>query len=110
MSNNAFDVLLTSEAEDDLFEIFLYIMHTDSLEQAKIARIKLEKKIVSLSSMPERGKYTPELLQLGISTIRELNVHPWRIFYRIKDDHVEVAAIFDGRRNLEDILLNRLVM
>lgn len=110
MSNDAFDVLVTSEAEADLFEIFIYIMHSDCLEQAKIARAKLEEKILSLSLMPERGKYTPELLQLGINTIRELTVNPWRIFYRIKNNYVEVAAIFDGRRNLEDILLTRLLM
>jgi toxin ParE1/3/4 len=32
----------------------------------------------------------------------------WRIIYRIDESMVYVTAVFDSRRNLEDLLLERL--
>ena len=34
--------------------------------------------------------------------------HNWRIMYRIDGNSVHVTAVFDSRRNLEDLLLERL--
>jgi toxin ParE1/3/4 len=39
---------------------------------------------------------------------RELVVRPYRIVYRIRKDIVMVGAVIDGRRDLEDLLLERL--
>jgi hypothetical protein len=40
---------------------------------------------------------------------RELIELPWRIIYKIEEDKVFVLAVIDGRRNMEDILLDRFV-
>jgi toxin ParE1/3/4 len=40
---------------------------------------------------------------------RELVVKPYRILYRVSSDTVTVLAVFDGRRDLEDLLLERLL-
>jgi toxin ParE1/3/4 len=42
-------------------------------------------------------------------TWRELVVRPYRLVYRVGSDAVVVLAVFDGRRDLEDVLLDRLV-
>jgi len=42
-------------------------------------------------------------------TWRELVVKPYRLVYRIEGDTVTVLAVFDGRRDLEDLLLERLL-
>ncbi len=42
-------------------------------------------------------------------TWRELLIEPYRLIYRIEGDTVTVLALFDGRRDLEDLLLERLV-
>jgi toxin ParE1/3/4 len=56
-----------------------------------------------------RGRLVPELLRFGMRTWRELVVRPYRLVYRIGSDAVVVLAVFDGRRDLEDVLLDRLV-
>ena len=42
-------------------------------------------------------------------TWREPIVRPYRLVYRIEGDTVTELAVFDGRRDLEDILLERLL-
>ena len=42
-------------------------------------------------------------------TWRELVIRPYRLVYRIEGDTVIVLAVFDARRDLEDLLLERLL-
>jgi hypothetical protein len=59
--------------------------------------------------MPNQGRIVPELKEQGIQTYRELIVAPWRIVYRVSDTTVFVLSVIDSRRNVEDILLDRLI-
>ena len=64
----------------------------------------------SLSASPERGRRVPELRWVGDRTWREIQLPPWRIIYRVTTGRVvEIHAVLDGRRNLEDILLERML-
>ena len=63
----------------------------------------------SLASLPNRGRTPPELRSIGERTWRELQEPPWRILYRRLDDTVQIHAVLDGRRNLEDILMERML-
>ncbi|MGI8905372.1 MAG: type II toxin-antitoxin system RelE/ParE family toxin [Candidatus Sumerlaeaceae bacterium] len=47
---------------------------------------------------------------MGVLSYRELVVSPWRVIYRITEQHVLVVAIIDGRRNVPDLLYERLLM
>jgi hypothetical protein len=50
------------------------------------------------------------LRAIGDQTWLEIQEPPWRIIYRIKDKKtVEIHGVFDGRRSLEDILMERLL-
>ena len=109
MSNNILNVRLTDEAKSDFLEIFMYVTYADGLEQAEVIEKVLEEKVQSLKVFPERGKYPPELVVLEIYNYRELIVHPWRIFYEINDNNVDVIAIWDGRRDIKDLLKERLL-
>ena len=51
----------------------------------------------------------PELALFGFSVWRESIVNPYRVIYRVEGDRVYVLAVFDGRRDLEDLLLGRLL-
>jgi plasmid stabilization system protein ParE len=51
----------------------------------------------------------PELARLGMRTWREIVARPYRLIYRIEGDTVNVLAVFDGRRDLEDLLFERLL-
>ncbi len=51
----------------------------------------------------------PELATFGLRTWRELLVSPYRLIYRSDEQSVHVLAVLDGRRELHELLLERLV-
>ncbi|HMF48320.1 MAG TPA: hypothetical protein VK603_06750 [Candidatus Saccharimonadales bacterium] len=51
----------------------------------------------------------PELAHVGLYIYRELLVNPWRLVYRVSNAMVYVMMVIDGRRNVEDLLLERLL-
>jgi addiction module RelE/StbE family toxin len=103
-----FNVLWTRTAEQDLENIIEYIAR-DSVDNALKALQALRSKASNLATLPDRGRVVPEMKAYGISTYRELAVSPWRIIYRTESKSVIVLAVIDARRNLEDILLDRLL-
>ena len=103
-----YTVNLTKEAETDLEEIVSYIAK-DSIQNALKIFDRLHNKVNSLNKMPERGRYVPELLDKNIRDYKELIESPWRIIYKIDENKVDVLSIIDGRRNLQEILLEKLL-
>lgn len=63
----------------------------------------------SLWALPERGRVIPELRDLGETAWREVHEPPWRIVYRVHSGAVEIHAVLDARRSLEDLLRDRLI-
>lgn len=96
----------TFTARDDLWGIVGYIAEQNR-DAALDSLDKIEKRASELSQFPEQGRIVPELYDLGILQCRELVVSPWRIIYKIAGNRVLILAVFDGRRNLEDALLER---
>jgi toxin ParE1/3/4 len=70
---------------------------------------RIKQKAANLYTLPERGRIVPELQDQGILQYRELIIPPWRLIYRIAEQKVYVLSVIDSRRNVEDILLNRLI-
>ena len=95
-------------AENDLIGIIEYIAQDNLTNAIKVFEI-IKKKTSSLCQFPERGRIVPELRDHGVILYRELIVTPWRIIYRISAKKVYVLSVIDSRRNVEDILLNRLI-
>ena len=102
-------VFLTHDAVNDLKSIHDYIFDHDSPERAAYVVDNIEKVFESLSLFPERGGYPPELLMVGIREYREVFFKPYRIVYRVRDNKVYVMLIVDGRRDLQNLLLRRLL-
>ena len=63
----------------------------------------------ALGTMTNRGRRPPELRAIGDRTWLEVIESPWRIIYRVVGDTGEIHAILDGRRDLRDLLLERLL-
>jgi len=103
-----YKVIWADIAEDDLKNIIEYIAD-DSLLNAQKVFDEIREKASSLYILPERGRLVPELKDQGILQYRELIHSPWRIIYRISENKVYVLSVLDSRRNIEDILLKRLV-
>jgi toxin ParE1/3/4 len=94
-------------AQHDLKQIIDYIA-VDSPDNALRILQKIRQKLLALYTMPDSGRIVPELKEQGIHTYRELIIAPWRVIYRISDTKVFVLSVIDSRRNVEDILLDRL--
>jgi len=103
----AFKVVWAPVALDDLEEILDYIATRDSPDAAAHIAAKLLKRIDTLASLPARCRVVPELRALGVRDYRELLVKPYRIVFRLERRSVGLVAVVDGRRDLEELLIQR---
>jgi addiction module RelE/StbE family toxin len=103
-----YKVNVTANAKKDLREIISYISRNDPQNSLKILE-RIEARIKTLDHFPNRGSYVPELLKKNIKEYRQITESPWRIIYRIDKDIVTVLLIIDSRRNIQDILMQRLI-
>ncbi|MCP3959186.1 MAG: type II toxin-antitoxin system RelE/ParE family toxin [bacterium] len=108
MSTKTFRVEWAQVAQRDLDEIADYILAENPAAALRMAE-SIEEKAVTLESMPSRGRVPPELLRFRLQMYRELQVPPYRLIYRIYENTVVVLGVFDGRRDLEDVILGRLL-
>ncbi|MCK4763526.1 MAG: type II toxin-antitoxin system RelE/ParE family toxin [Candidatus Aminicenantes bacterium] len=95
-------------AESDLDDIVTYIAENGEVSRAVKIYYKLKQKISSLNIMAERGRVVPELKRIGVKEYREIIYSPYRIIYMIKETTVHIIAIFDGRREIADIIFQRI--
>lgn len=95
----AYKVFITQNAQDDLRHIFSYIAE-DSISDAKIFVSELEKKINTLSTLPERASYIPENVFFG-TDYRQLILRKYRVIYRIDKDEIFVLRVIQGSKLLE---------
>jgi len=107
MARRKWRVVWTEAATHDLVEIVSFVARTAPADARRLL-LKLRSKADSLERSPQRGWVVPELASAGTRAWRELVVKPHRIVYRIRQDVVLVGAVLDGRRDLEDLLLERL--
>ncbi len=94
-------------ALQDVESILTYIATRDDINAATTVYQRLTERINSLDTHPERCRVVPELREIGITDYRELIVKPFRICFRIHDGKVVLVSVLDGRRDLEQILLER---
>lgn len=105
----SYQVFLTDDASHDLEDLYDYIETHDAPEKAYYVLDKIEETFSSLADNPERGTYPNELLAVGLREYRELYFKPYRIIYRIIGKHVYVMVIADDRRDMQSLLLRRLL-
>ena len=101
-------VVWTEVATQDVEHLAAYL-----LDEAPFRADQILDRIIargdSLRRAPERGRTPPELRAIGDRTWREIQEPPWRLIYRIAEKRVEIHAVLDGRRSLEEILMERIL-
>ena len=102
-------VLLTGGAERDLEDIHGYIAEHDSPENADHVLDQLMAVVESLATFPERGSHPRELSALGVREYRQSFFKPYLVIYRVIGKQVIIYVIADGRRDLQSLLLRRLL-
>lgn len=104
-----FSVHLIAEAEKDIDDLYFYVAKNDSAEKAAKLLENIEQIIMSLEALPNRGHYPPELERIGVFDFREVFFKPYRIIYEVVRADVFVHCVLDGRRDLQDLLQQRML-
>ncbi len=108
MSSKVFRVAWTDVARHDLEEIADYL-HDKSPAAALRLVESTEERAAALETMPYRGRVPPELVRFRVQLYHEILIPPHRLLYRVYEDRVAVLGVFDGRRELEDVIIGRLL-
>jgi toxin ParE1/3/4 len=87
------------EAEQDLIEIWGYWAHEASVEVADNQLRGIDRACERLEEWPFSSRARDEL----VPGLRSLVVHPNVIFYRVRDNDVEIVRVVDGRRDIDGI-------
>jgi plasmid stabilization system protein ParE len=95
-------------AVQDLLEIIGYLATRNPGAAASLLD-SMEQKAASLVKNPGRGRVVPELLRLQLREYRELIVGAYRFVCRVEASRVFILAVLDSRRDLQDLLLDRLI-
>ena len=83
-------------AANDVDAIREYLEHSSTSYTNRFL-LKLSEAAKNLKTFPERGRRVPEYPESGL---REIFVDSFRIFYRVSDVEVIIAAIFHMARDL----------
>jgi len=65
--------------------------------------------VENLIVYPERGSYPKELSAVGIQEYRQTFFKPYRVIYRITGQAVYIVLIADDRRDMQSLLMRRLL-
>ena len=102
-------VIIDPQSKEDLKEILIYVLINDSVEIVNKLLDKIEETCYKLEKFPERGHIPEELRNTGIKRYLEIHYKPYRIIYEIKRNIIYVHSVLDGRRNIQEILSNRIL-
>ena len=108
MSGQTYSIVWTETAARDLERLAAYLWSDSPLRAGDIVD-RIITRAESLHTSPFRGRMPPELETVGDRTWREVMEPPWRIVYKVGADRVEIHGVLDGRRSLQDILMERLL-
>lgn len=104
-----FAILWSDQAKIDLTEIIEYIAFEDKALALQILE-KIEAKVTQLEQLPKSGRVVPELKAFDLLTYREIIFSVWRIIYKVEHKNVLIISVLDSRRNLEDLLLKKMLL
>ncbi len=108
MPERRFRVIWSGAADDDVARLSSWLA-SESPDDATALLARLRRRAGSLRAQLGRGRVVPELAFIGIVHLREVVERPHRIVYRIAERTALILGVFDGRRELEDVLLERLI-
>ena len=104
----SFQVLLVAEAEEDIFDIYKYVLRADGRGRADYVLQKLQETCQRLTRCRVEG-ITHQSERIGVHGYREIHFKPYRIIYQIAGRKVFIHGVLDGRRCVQEILERRLL-
>jgi plasmid stabilization system protein ParE len=102
-------VVLLDSAEQDLKDLRSYVVKNFSQATWLKTYSKLKESIRNLTSFPLLGAVPPELESLNMNQYRQIISGMNRVIYEPRADAVYIYMIVDTRRDLETLLMQRLM-
>lgn len=102
-------IFWTKDAEESFNEILEYLMEKSGESITRKIYDRIISKIDLLSSVSFKSKVSQDLKDIGINDVYELTESPWRIFFKLRNNEIIVLLILDGRRNVEEILISKVI-
>lgn len=103
------NVVVLESAQADLVELRSYIVKNFSVTTWRATYAKLKLAIRNLAKFPQLGGIPDELETLNLTQYRQILSGMNRIIYEVRQDAVYVHLIIDTRRDLKDVLMQRLL-
>jgi toxin ParE1/3/4 len=97
--------VLAPEAAADLVEIWRYIKKQSSIQMADRVESDILNKITFLTEHPNAGHWRRNLAD---QTVKFFPVYSYLIVYRPETTPLQIVSILHGRRDVEQILKDRL--
>ncbi|MGA2882580.1 MAG: type II toxin-antitoxin system RelE/ParE family toxin [Bryobacteraceae bacterium] len=97
--------VLAPEAALDLVQIWLYIKNNASLETANRVESVIREKIAYLARRPGAGHWRKDLTD---ESVKFFPIYSFLIVYRPERKPLQVVALLHGRRDVEQVLKDRL--
>ncbi len=101
-----FTVLISERAENDLKDIFSYILYSLRAKGNAINQLKrIEKSIKGLTEFPERFKRYENDRYFGIN-LRVMPVDKYLVFYTVDNDSqiVNIVRVLYGARDIDNFI------
>ena len=102
-------VVILDSAEQDLKELRSYVVKNFSQATWLKTYSKLKESIRNLATFPLLGAVPPELEALNLNQYRQIVSGMNRVIYEPRADAVYIYMIVDTRRDLETLLMQRLM-
>ena len=102
-------VVILDSAEQDLMDLRSYVVKNFSQATWLKTYSKLKESIRNLATFPLLGAVPPELETLNLNQYRQIVSGMNRIIYEPRTDAVYICMIIDTRRDLESLLMRRLM-
>ncbi len=101
---------MVSVAQQDVDDIIHYLVRQDSIEAVVRFHDLILDQVETLARHPLRWSVAPELRKIGVTEYRELIIPPYSVFFRVRGSTLGIVGVLDRRRDLEEILLQRVLM
>ena len=102
-------VVILDSAEQDLKELRSYVVKNFSQTTWLKTYSKLKESIRNLATFPLLGAVPPELESLNMNQYRQIISGMNRVIYEPRADAVYIYVIVDTQRDLETLLMQRLM-
>lgn len=99
----------SQDANGDLIDIITHIKEKSGKNIATDIYQRIISHVEKIDIFPENGRVIPELISIGVIDIKEIIESPWRIFYRIASNEIQIISVIDERRNVEEILYRKII-